>query len=67
VLGLPVVVPEPGEYVATGAARQAAWVLSGAAEPPLWATAGTQRFDEDPRPAVRERYRQAREALLEQL
>lgn len=29
VLGLPVVVPEPGEYVARGAARQAAGVLPG--------------------------------------
>jgi xylulokinase len=67
VLGLPVVVPEPGEYVASGAARQAAWTLSGAAEPPLWLTAGAQRFDADPRPAVRERYAQAREAVLEQL
>ena len=30
VLGLPVVVPEPGEYVARGAARQAAGLLLGA-------------------------------------
>ncbi len=29
VFGLPVVVPEPGEYVADGAARQAAAVLTG--------------------------------------
>ena len=29
VLGRPVVVPAPGEYVADGAARQAAWVLGG--------------------------------------
>lgn len=29
VFGLPLVVPEPGEYVATGAARQAAAVLAG--------------------------------------
>jgi xylulokinase len=36
VLGVPVVVPAPQEYVARGAARQAAWVLSGAAEPPQW-------------------------------
>ena len=31
VFDVPVVVPEPGEYVADGAARQAAWVLTGAA------------------------------------
>jgi xylulokinase len=33
---VPVEVPEPAEYVAVGAARQAAWALSGAAEPPDW-------------------------------
>ncbi len=36
VLGVPVVVPEPAEYVALGAARQAAWALIGGAEPPAW-------------------------------
>nr|WP_311197841.1 FGGY-family carbohydrate kinase [Ornithinimicrobium sp. INDO-MA30-4] len=34
--GLPVVVPEPGEYVALGAARQAAWALSRSDAPPEW-------------------------------
>ncbi len=32
----PVVVPAPGEYVGIGAARQAAWALSGDATPPSW-------------------------------
>jgi len=36
VFALPVVVPAPGEYVAMGAARQAAWAHSGAAAPPEW-------------------------------
>jgi xylulokinase len=36
VLGVPVVLPEPAEYVALGAARQAAWTLSGDPEPPVW-------------------------------
>ncbi|GAB3946611.1 xylulokinase [Corynebacterium tapiri] len=36
-----VVVPEAGEYVAIGAARQAAWALSSRDEPPQW-----QRFQE---------------------
>jgi xylulokinase len=37
VLGVPVALPEPGtEWVARGAARQAAWALSGAAQPPDW-------------------------------
>ncbi|HMM96488.1 xylulokinase [Phycicoccus sp.] len=38
-LGAPVAVPAPGEYVAVGAARQAAWALSGAASAPEWAVA----------------------------
>ena len=38
-LGAPVVLPEPGEYVALGAARQAAWAVSGAETPPSWETA----------------------------
>jgi xylulokinase len=36
VFDVPVVLPEPAEYVALGAARQAAWVLSGDAAPPDW-------------------------------
>ncbi|MGN6609006.1 MAG: xylulokinase [Jatrophihabitans sp.] len=36
VLGLPVFVPPPGEYVADGAARQAAWALAGGDEAPDW-------------------------------
>jgi xylulokinase len=35
-LGAPVQVPAPAEYVARGAARQAAWTLSGLPEPPDW-------------------------------
>jgi xylulokinase len=34
--GVPVAVPEPGEYVGLGAARQAAWVLGGEQQPPSW-------------------------------
>ena len=34
--GVPVRVPSPGEYVALGAARQAAWALSGGEHPPAW-------------------------------
>ncbi len=61
VLGLPVDVPEPGEYVADGAARQAAWVLSGAEAPPQWQPGGRTRSEADPTPQVRERYREVRE------
>jgi xylulokinase len=34
--GVPLDVPDPDEYVALGAARQAAWLVSGGAEPPAW-------------------------------
>lgn len=34
--GVPVDIPEAAEYVALGAAKQAAWALSGAAAPPEW-------------------------------
>ncbi|MFS8478067.1 MAG: xylulokinase [Micromonosporaceae bacterium] len=34
--GVPVMVPRPGEYVALGAARQAAWALAGIPQPPAW-------------------------------
>ncbi|MCW2819520.1 MAG: sugar kinase, partial [Marmoricola sp.] len=30
----------PGEYVALGAARQAAWALSGTDSPPAWEVSG---------------------------
>ncbi|MEO7061317.1 MAG: xylulokinase [Lapillicoccus sp.] len=40
IFGAPVEVPEPAEYVALGAARQAAWALAAAAgeatDPPTW-------------------------------
>ncbi|MFB4314730.1 xylulokinase [Actinomadura sp. 21ATH] len=36
ILGTPVTVPEPAEYVALGAARQAAWAAAGTPEPPAW-------------------------------
>ena len=61
VLGRPAVVPAPGEYVADGAARQAAWVLAGGAEPPVWPDAGTSGYDGDPVPAVRARYADVRD------
>ncbi|NHC46278.1 xylulokinase [Motilibacter aurantiacus] len=65
VLGRPVLVPPPGEYVADGAARQAAWVLSGAAEAPAWERAGTETYEAEPTPFVRERYAEARELTID--
>jgi xylulokinase len=60
VLGRPVVVPPPGEYVADGAARQAAWALSGEPEPPAWGLAGARVLEADPTPQVRARYAEVR-------
>jgi xylulokinase len=61
IFGLPVLVPPAGEYVADGAARQAAWVLSGAGSPPDWAAETGELYRADPQPAVRARYAEARD------
>ncbi|MGY1845093.1 xylulokinase [Modestobacter sp. SYSU DS0875] len=61
VLGVPVLVPPPGEYVADGAARQAAWTLAGGETPPVWPTTSTETYEADPVPHVRERYAEVRE------
>ena len=61
VLGVPVLAPPPGEYVADGAALQAAWVLAGGEAPPEWARPGTERHEADPVPQVRERYAEVRD------
>jgi xylulokinase len=63
VLGLPVVVPPPTEYVAVGAARQAAWVAAGTPAPPDWPLAGGTELgdvDEAAHAAVRDAYAAAR-------
>ncbi|MCU1526393.1 MAG: xylulose kinase, partial [Frondihabitans sp.] len=57
VFDVPVSIPAPGEYVADGAARQAAWVLTGAR--PTWPLSIEATLDVDPHPEVRERYRAA--------
>lgn len=58
VFGVPALVPAAAEYVALGAARQAAWALSGAPGPPSWKPPPTDEYVCDPAPAVAERYRQ---------
>ncbi|MGR6321735.1 xylulokinase [Micromonospora soli] len=47
VFGRPVVVPPPGEYVADGAARQAAWVALGGEAPPTWSVGQTEEYAAD--------------------
>ena len=61
VLGRPVVVPAPGEYVADGAARQAAWALTGGAAAPTWTLADAETYEAAPDPAVRARYAEVRD------
>lgn len=63
-LETPVIVPEPDEYVATGAARQAAWALAGSDLPPQWSTHRQTVFEADPEIPVRERYREAQSLVL---
>jgi xylulokinase len=66
-LGAPVEVPRPAEYVALGAARQAAWALRGGAEPPAWPVT-TDPITAEPTEGVRQAYAEIRTraaALLE--
>jgi len=66
ILGLDVVVPTPGEYVADGAARQAAWVLAGGDTPPAWEPEGApELLSGEPTPHVREQYAAARTLVVE--
>ncbi|MEU0550876.1 xylulokinase [Micromonospora sp. NPDC005979] len=65
VFGCPVVVPPAGEYVADGAARQAAWVALGGATPPQWDVKGTEEYAAEPVPAVRDQYAAARGLVLD--
>jgi xylulokinase len=54
VFDVPVEVPEPAEYVALGAAVQAAWALTG--ERPQWPVDVTSRPAADHRAVIREQY-----------
>ncbi|HEY8534597.1 MAG TPA: xylulokinase [Micromonospora sp.] len=64
IFGCPVLVPPPGEYVADGAARQAAWVLRGGDQPPEWTTGQIERYEAPAVPSIRERYAEARDHIL---
>jgi xylulokinase len=62
---LPVVVPEPDEYVARGAARLAAWALAGTEEPPPWPVAQGATLEPDGvGAAVRARFAEEANHLL---
>ena len=64
IFGRDVEVPEPAEYVALGAARQAAWALAGTPEPPDWPTPPASRYAGPPQPELRARYAALRNATL---
>jgi xylulokinase len=62
IFGVPVAVPEPEEYVALGAARQAAWVLAGTPAPPDWPRRTAEEYTGPPQPAIRDNLAALREA-----
>ena len=62
IFGVPVTVPEPEEYVALGAARQAAWALAGAPEPPDWPRRPAAEYTGPPMPRIRDRFAELRDA-----
>jgi xylulokinase len=59
----PVVVPAPGEYVADGAAAQAAWALTG--ERPTWPLQIVAEPGPDHRPVIRDQYERYATRALE--
>lgn len=73
VFGVPVVVPQPADYAALGAARQAAWALGVArgthspAAPPAWQAASVQVFEPGEEAAVGQAVRQQYGATRDQI
>jgi xylulokinase len=65
IFGMDVVVPAAAEYVALGAARQAAWALSGSVQPPQWPAAAAQTFTAPAAPGVGARYDALRDATTQ--
>jgi xylulokinase len=66
ILGMPVAVPPPAEYVARGAARQAAWTLAGGEAPPAWTFGVTASYSGAPTPEVVDQYRMVQALTLGQ-
>jgi len=59
--GREVLLPPPGEYVADGAAKQAAWALLGGETPPTWNFGDVEKFSSAPTPEVLRQYRELRD------
>ena len=62
--GRPVLIPPAGEYVADGAAKQAAWALLGGATPPVWDLGKATHIEAVATPEVLEKYRTLRDATV---
>ena len=62
--GRPVLIPPAGEYVADGAAKQAAWALLGGDTPPVWDLGKAMHIEAAATPAVLEKYRILRDATV---
>ena len=62
--GRPVLIPPAGEYVADGAAKQAAWALLGGATPPVWNLGKANHVEATATPEVLEKYRALRDATV---
>jgi xylulokinase len=54
-------VPPAGEYVANGAARQAAWALLGGDNAPIWDLGKIEKVSAAATPDVIDRYRTLRD------
>ncbi len=64
IFGVPVHVPAPGEWVADGAARQAAWVALDSSQPPLWSSE-MSTYEAEPEQVVRDQYASVRDLVTE--
>ena len=62
--GRPVVIPPAGEYVADGAAKQAAWALLGGDTAPIWDLGNAVAIEAASTPEVLEKYRTLRDATI---
>ena len=62
--GRPVLIPPAGEYVADGAAKQAAWALLGGNTPPVWDLGRAMQIEAAATPEVLEKYRTLRDATV---
>jgi xylulokinase len=61
ILGSAVAVPAPAEYVALGAARQAAWALAGTPAPPPWPAPRATEYEGTAQPEIVERHEALRD------